>query len=362
MWTYRVGVIPGDGIGPEVTNEAVKVLTEASKLFGFGLDFAYYPLGAAFYREHGEELPTAIEAELALCDALFLGAVGDPSVPPGILERGLILRLRRVFDQYVNYRPAKLYPGVVSPIARLSPRDCDLVVLRENTEGLYVGSGVYLNAGTPGAVATQSSVTTGRGTERLVRYGFDLAMRRRGRVTLVHKTNILVNAGRLWMDTVEAVQAEYPAVELDYTHVDSACQHLVVTPQRFDVIVTDNLFGDILSDLTATIQGGLGVAASANLNPDRTAPSMFEPVHGSAPDIAGKGCANPAAAILSAAMLLSHIGEEQAARVVEEATGAALGELGAADRTAPAPATAEIGEMIRSRLAATGRARESMTT
>ena len=348
MAQYRVAMIPGDGIGPEVTAEAAKVLVEAAHLGGFVMALHEFPLGASFYMEHGEVLPAAVEEELGDFDAIFLGAVGDPSVAPGILERGLVIKLRRVFDQYINYRPAKLFPGVVSPIIGVSSETCDMVVIRENTEGLYVGNGAYVHVGTSGAVATQNSITTGRGTERLLRFGFELAAKRRRRLTLVHKTNVLVHAGQLWLDVAQKLHREYPAIELDYLHVDAACQHLLLSPERFDVIVTDNLFGDILSDLTAVIQGGLGVAAGANLNPERTAPSMFEPIHGSAPDIAGKGCANPAGAILSAALLLEHIGEVRMATLVESAVASVLGELHTVSGTSYA--TVEIGERVRERL------------
>ena len=348
MAEYRVAVIPGDGIGPEVTVEATKVLAVASRLGGFTMAFHDYPLGATYYLEHGVALPAAVEEELSQFDAIFLGAVGDPSVAPGVLERGLVIKIRRIFDQYINYRPSKLFPGVASPIAGVTPDSCDMVVLRENTEGLYVGSGAYVHPGTPGAVATQNSITTARGTERLLRFGFELAGRRRRRLTIVHKTNVLVHAGRLWLDTVEQLQPEYPLIEVDYLHVDAACQHLILSPGRFDVIVTDNLFGDIISDLTAVIQGGLGIAAGANLNPKRTAPSMFEPIHGSAPDIAGKGCANPAGAILSAGLLLEHLGETRMAGLVESAVAEVLGELRTVSGSAYS--TAEIGERVRERL------------
>lgn len=348
MADYRVAVVPGDGIGPEVTAQATKVLVDAARLGGFSIALEPYPLGAAFYLEHGEALPSSIETELHGFDAILLGAVGDPSVAPGILERGLVIKIRQDFDQYINYRPSKLLPGVVSPVVGITPESCDMAVLRENTEGLYAGNGAYMHEGTSAAVATQNSITTGRGTERLLRFGFELASQRRNRVTIVHKTNVLVHAGQLWLDVAAQLGPSYPDVAVDYVHVDAACQHLLLSPERFDVIVTDNLFGDILSDLTAVIQGGLGVAAGANLNPDRTAPSMFEPIHGSAPDIAGKGCANPMGAILSAALLLEHLGERRLARAVEAAAADVSCELPVL--VGSTNATVEIGERVRQEL------------
>ncbi|MCU4184959.1 3-isopropylmalate dehydrogenase [Acidiferrimicrobium sp. IK] len=348
--SYDIAVIPGDGIGPEVTAEAMKVLEAVAVMSPMEFRFDELPLGADFYLRHGEALPDSMEARIGRADAIFLGAVGDPAVPPGVLERGLILRLRRSFDQYVNYRPAKLYPGVPSVVTTVTPQTCDMVVLRENTEGLYVGSGAYLNRGGPGAVATQNSVSTGYATERIMRHGFDLAETRRRRVAVVHKTNILVHAGQLWLDVLERVRGEHPDVAVDYVHVDAMCQHLLLDPGRFDVIVTENLFGDIISDLTATLQGGLAVAASANLNPARSAPSMFEPVHGSAPDIAGRGWANPAAAILSAALMLVHLGEVDAGGRVERAVAEVLPTLSALAGPGMGGSTADIGDAVAARL------------
>ena len=341
MVAYRMAVIGGDGVGPEVTAEAEKVLRSAAAVFGFSVDTVPYDLGARRYLRTGEVLPDAVLDELRGVDAILLGAVGTPEVPPGVLERGLLLALRFAFDQYVNLRPVKLLPGVRSPIAGLTPQRCDLVVVRENTEGLYAGAGGSLYRGTAAEVATQESLNTRRGVERVVRDAFARARARRGRLTLCHKTNVLTFAGDLWQRTVDAVAADFPDVTTDYVHVDAACLYLVTAPERFDVVVTDNLFGDIITDLGAAVQGGMGVAASGNLDPTRISPSMFEPVHGSAPDIAGTGTANPVAAILSVALCLAHLGEEKAAAAVEDAVASYLDDAG--DGGA---ATAQIGDRI----------------
>lgn len=348
---YRVAVIPGDGVGPEVTAQAVKVLEVAGERHDFTCDWTDYELGADYYRITGQVLPPEIEDELRGYDALLFGAVGHPDVPPGVLERGLVLRLRMIFGQYVNLRPVRLYPGVPSPVAGLTPDRCDLVILRENTEGAYVGSGGFVHWRTEDEIATQESINTRRGVERLVRHGFRLARDRRRKVTLVHKTNILTYAGDLWQRTFDRVAADYADIETDYVHVDAMCLYLVTTPERFDVVVTDNLFGDIISDLGAAVQGGLGLAASGNLNPERTAPSMFEPVHGSAPDIAGRGWANPVGSILSGALMLSHLGEAAAARSVEAAVAAVLPRLGAMRGPQMGLLTEEIGDAVAEQVA-----------
>ncbi len=327
MTTYRLAVIGGDGIGPEVTAEAEKVLQVASDAFGFAVTTEPYDLGSRRYLRTGDVLPDSVLDELAGFDAILLGAVGTPEVPPGVLERGLLLKLRFAFDQYVNLRPVKLLPGVASPIAGLTPDRCDLVVVRENTEGLYAGAGGSLYRNTPAEVATQESLNTRHGVERVVRDAFARAADRRGHLTLCHKTNVLTFAGDLWQRTVAAVSADFPSVDWDYVHVDAACLYLVTVPERFDVIVTDNLFGDIITDLGAAVQGGLGYAASGNLDPLRRYPSMFEPVHGSAPDIAGTGRASPVAATLSLALCLAHLGEDKAADAVERAVAAVLPSL-----------------------------------
>jgi 3-isopropylmalate dehydrogenase len=346
MTTHRIAVIGGDGIGPEVTAEAEKVLAAAAGAFGFGYETVPYELGGRRYLATGEVLPDSVVEELRKVDAILLGAIGTPDVAPGVLERGLLLRLRFTFDQYVNLRPVKLLPGVTSPIAGLTPDRCDLVVVRENTEGPYAGAGGQLYRGTAQEVATQESLNTRHGVERVVRDAFARAGDRRRRLTLCHKTNVLTYAGDLWQRTVDAIAADHPDVTVDYVHVDAACLHLVSAPERFDVVVTDNLFGDIITDLGAAIQGGLGLAASGNLNPDRLAPSMFEPVHGSAPDIAGSGQANPVAAVLSVALCLEHLGHDKAAIAVEDAVGVVLPQLGAMGGVEMGYSTKEIGDRI----------------
>ena len=345
--TVRLAVIPGDGIGQEVTVEATKVLEAVDVPITF--EQSHYLLGAESYLTTGEVLPASVLAEIRQHDAILLGAVGgrpnDPGLPPGILERGLLLKLRFELDHYVNLRPSRLFPGTPSPLA--DPGDVDFVVVREGTEGAYTGNGGAMRVGTSAEVATEVSVNTAFGVERVVRDAFARAERRpRKHLTLVHKTNVLVNAGSLWWRHFEAVAAEHPEVTTDYMHVDAAMIHLTTNPSRFDVIVTDNLFGDIITDLAAAITGGIGLAASGNINPDRTAPSMFEPVHGSAPDIAGQQLADPTAAILSASLLLDHLGQPEAAAAVEAAVLADL-----ADRRPGAERrTCEIGDAIAARL------------
>ncbi|KMS65995.1 3-isopropylmalate dehydrogenase [Prauserella rugosa] len=351
MRSYRLAVIAGDGIGPDVTAAALAGVEAVSRRFGFTVETTDVDLGAEAYLRTGEVLDEASQSTLAEHDAILLGAVGDPRVPPGVLERGLIVALRIAFAQSVNIRPVRLYPGVPSPVAGVHPGNCDLVIVRENTEGLYAGGGGLTHPGTPQAVALQNSVTTAAATTEAVEFSFRLAAARRGRLTLCHKTNILTHAGRLWQEVVDEVGARYPQVERDYVHVDAMCQHLPLDPGRFDVVVTDNLFGDIISDLGATIQGGLGVAASANHNPRGSAPSMYEPVHGSAPDIAGTGTANPAAATLSAALCLAGLGEHDAAVTLEAATASVLAELPALAGTAMGARTGELGERIAARAA-----------
>ncbi len=338
MSTYKVGIIGGDGIGPEVVAEALKVIDAA----GVKLATTPYDLGADRYARTGEVLPDAVLEELRSQDAILLGAVGPPvgstAVPPGVLERGLLLRLRFELDLYVNMRPFTGVPGAPAP-------DCDFVVVRENTEGTYAGEGGFLRKGTPFEVATQGSVNTRHGVERCVRFAFRLAGGRGERLTLVHKTNVLTFAGDLWQRTVTEVSEEFPAVSCDYNHVDASCIYLVEDPGRYDVIVTDNLFGDILTDLAGAIAGGIGYAASANLNPDRTGPSLFEPVHGAAHDIAGTGRANPAAAIRSAALMLDHLGESSAAEKVSHAVAQFI-----ASQPDPSLSTTEIGDAVAERL------------
>src|SRR3954452_10205341 len=309
----RLAVIPGDGIGGEVVAEGLKVL-DAAVGSDVKVETTTYDLGAARWHRTGETLPDSVLDELRGHDAILLGAVGDPGVPSGVLERGLLLKLRFAFEHAVNLRPVKLYPGVKTPLADVAPSDIDMVVVREGTEGPYAGVGGPLRVGTPQEVATENSVNTRWGVERVVRDAFARAAGRpRRKLTLVHKTNVLTYAGSLWSRTVEDVSRDYADVEVDYVHVDAACLYFVTQPQRFDVVVTDNLFGDIITDLGAGIAGGIGLASSGNLNVDGTAPSMFEPVHGSAPDIAGQGLADPTATVLSVAMLLEHTGHAAAA-------------------------------------------------
>jgi 3-isopropylmalate dehydrogenase len=342
----QIAVIAGDGVGPEVTNEALKSLRVAATRFGFAVDTTTYDLGGQRYLRTGDVLPDSVLDELAEHDAILLGAVGTPDVPPGVLERGLLLRLRFAFDQYVNLRPVRLLPGVDSPVAGLRPEQCDLVVVRENTEGAYSGAGGTLYRGTPAEVATQESINTRHGVERVVRFAFGLAGRRRSELTLCHKTNVLTYAGDLWQRTVDEVAADHPEVTVTYTHVDAACLYLVTDPGRFDIVVTDNLFGDIITDLGAAVQGGMGLAASGNLNPTGSAPSMFEPVHGSAPDIAGTGQANPVAAVLSVALCLEHLGHHKAAAAVDDAVAAILPQLGSMGGDRMGYSTKEIGDRI----------------
>ncbi len=343
---YRLATIAGDGIGPEVTSQALKSLRAVGERCGFILDVESYDLGGARYLRTGEVLPDSVEEELTGFDAVLIGAVGTPDVPPGILERGLLLRLRFNFELYVNLRPIKLLPGVPTPIAGLTPDRCDMLVLRENTEGLYVGAGGTLRKGTPNELAVEESLNTRFGVERIARLGFEQAMQRRQSLTLGHKTNVLTHAGGLWYRTVHEVAEEYPEVGVEYAHVDALCLHMVTQPERFDVIVTDNLFGDIITDLGAAVQGGMGLAASGNINPEREFPSLFEPVHGSAPDIVGRGWANPVAAVLSAALCLSHIGETEAAEILEEAVAATVPTMRAMGGPDMGASTDQLGDRI----------------
>ena len=342
-----LAVIGGDGIGPEVVAEGLKVLSAACSdtgVSGLTVNTTEYDLGARRWIATGETLPDSVLEEIRGHDAILLGAVGDPSVPSGVLERGLLLKLRFALDQYVNLRPVRLYPGVQSPLVveRVAPNGIDFVVVREGTEGPYVGNGGALRVGSPAEIATEVSVNTRYGVERVVRDAFARAQSRpRKHLTLVHKHNVLVNAGDLWRRTVDEVGAEFPDVSTAYQHVDAATIFMVTDPGRFDVIVTDNLFGDIVTDIAAAIAGGIGLAASGNINPERTSPSMFEPVHGSAPDIAGQGKADPTAAILSVAMLLEHLGRRDEALRVEQAVASDLSTRGSTTRS-----TSQVGDAI----------------
>ena len=334
--TLKIAVIDGDGIGTEVTAEALKVLRATIGDF----ETTEYDLGARRYERNGELLTDADLDSLREHDAILLGAIGDPrKVPPGILERGLLLKMRFALDHHVNLRPSKLYPTVPGPLK--DPGEGDFVVVREGTEGAYTGNGGAIRVGTPQEVANETSVNTRFGAERVGRYAFDLAMTRRKKLTLVHKTNVLVHGGGLWQRTVDEVAAEYPEVAVDYSHIDAATIYMVTDPSRFDVIVTDNLFGDIITDEAGAISGGIGLAASANIDASRTNPSMFEPVHGSAPDIAGQGIADPTAAILSGAMMLRHLGREDDAARIERAVEADVASRGDAPTV-----TSEVGDRI----------------
>jgi 3-isopropylmalate dehydrogenase len=342
----KLAVIGGDGIGPEVVAEGLKVLEAVAG--GGAFATTHYDLGAARWQRTGEVLPDSVMAELAQADVILLGAVGAApgatDVPSGLLERGLLLKLRFAFDHYVNLRPSRLFPGVPTPLAPhvVSGKDIDFLVVREGTEGLYCGNGGVVRGGTPAEIATEVSVNTAYGVERVIRDAFQRASRRRNKITLVHKHNVLVNAGGLWRRLFESVAVEFPGVATDYLHVDAATIFLATDPARFDVIVTDNLFGDILTDLAAAVTGGIGLAASGNINPDKTYPSMFEPVHGSAPDIAGQGIADPTATIVSVGLLLEHLGlAEEAARVEKAVIGDLAGRAGGARRS-----TSEIGDAI----------------
>jgi 3-isopropylmalate dehydrogenase len=344
--TIRIGVIGGDGIGPEVVSEAIKVLRALGTL---DIEPTSYDLGTERYRRTGEVLPASVLAELAAQDAILLGAVGSPEVPSGLLERGLTLRLRFEFDQYVNLRPVRLYPGVASPLTGVRTEAVDILVIREGTEGPYFEAGGVMRRGTPHEVATQESINTAFGVDRVARYALRRAAERpRRKLTLVHKANVLTHAGDLWRRTVTEAAAGFPAVSTEYCHMDAAVVYLVTQPERFDVVVTDNLFGDILTSLGAAVAGGIGLAASASINPDKTAPSTFEPVHGSAPDIAGTHKADPTAAILSAAMLCDHLGLSAEAGRIEQAVSEDLLER----QGAWSPrATPEVGDDIAERVA-----------
>ncbi len=333
MTTHKIAVIPGDGIGHEVIPEALKVARAA----GADLDTTEYDLGGRRYLSTGEVLPDSVLEEIRGFDAILLGAVGTPEVPPGVLERGLLLKMRFELDLYINLRPFQTAASVGAGVP------IDFAVIRENTEGTYAGEGGFLRKGTAHEIATQGSVNTRFGVERCVRYAFDLARNRPKRhLTLVHKTNVLTFSGDLWERTFNAVAAEYPDVQTAYNHIDAACIHFVERPDRYDVVVTDNLFGDILTDLGGAVAGGIGRAASGNINPDRTAPSLFEPVHGSAPDIAGQGKADPTAAIVSAAMMLDFLGAGDAASRIQKAV--------AGFTPAPGSSTSQIGDAVAERV------------
>jgi 3-isopropylmalate dehydrogenase len=338
--SFNLAVIGGDGIGPEVVGEGLKVLDVVAAKYGVTFNKTNYDLGAKYWHKTGETLPDSVMADLAKADVILLGAVGDPTVPSGVLERGLLLKLRFAFDHYINLRPAKLHAGVKSPLATDKP--IDFIVVREGTEGPYVGAGGVLALGTENEIATEESLNTRRGAERVIRDAFNRAKSRpRKKLALVHKNNVLTRAGSLWTRTFNDIAKEFPDVTTDYLHVDAASMFFVTNPERFDVVVTDNLFGDILTDIAAAICGGIGLAASGNINPTGAYPSMFEPVHGSAPDIAGKNLADPTATVMSVAMMLSHLGLNEAAADVEKAVANDLLNRGDKKRS-----TTEIGDAL----------------
>jgi 3-isopropylmalate dehydrogenase len=316
---YRIAVIPGDGTGPEVAAEGIKVLKAVTKKENFQTDLVTYDLGGERYLKTGEILPDSVMEELKKVQAIFLGAIGHPQVKSGILEQGILLRLRFALDQYINLRPVKLYPGVYTPVKDKGPEHIDFVIVRENTEGLYCGAGGFLKKGTLDEVAIQESINTRKGVERCIRFAFDFCRKRNRerKLTLAAKTNVLNYASDLWARTFEIVAKDYPQVKADYTHVDALCMWMIKNPEWFDVVVTDNLFGDIVTDLGAMIQGGLGIAAGGNINPDGI--SMFEPMGGSAPKYTGKNIINPLAAIAAVQMMLDYLGEKRAAERVEKA-------------------------------------------
>ena len=340
MKNFNLAVIAGDGIGPEVVTEGLRVLDTVAKKYDLNFSKTNYKLGAAYWHKTGETLPDSVMAELAKADVILLGAVGDPSVPSGVLERGLLLKLRFAFEHYINLRPAKLFPGVTSPIT--NNKGIDFVVVREGTEGLYVGAGSIKDEGTNKELAIEESINTYKGVERVIRDAFNRAQSRpRKKLTLVHKNNVLTRAGGLWSRVFKEVAKDFTDVTTDYLHFDAASMFFVTNPERFDVVVTDNLFGDIITDIAAAICGGIGLAASGNINPTGEFPSMFEPVHGSAPDIAGKNQADPTATVLSVAMMLNHLGQTQAAKDVENAVAQDLLNRGDKKRS-----TTEIGDAL----------------
>jgi 3-isopropylmalate dehydrogenase len=347
MKSYNIAVIPGDGTGPEVIKEGIKVLDAVSKRLGFTLDFHYYDFGGDRFLRTGEILPDGAVAELKKYDAIYLGAIGHPDVKPGILEKGILLRLRFELDQYINLRPVKLYPGVDCPLKDKKTEDIDFIVVRENTEGLYAGAGGVLRKGTPDEVAVQESINTRKGVERCIRFAFEYCKKRNkmNKLTLCGKTNVLTFAFDLWERTFYEVAKEYPEIKCDYAHVDAITMWFVKNPEWFDVIVTDNMFGDIITDLGAMIQGGMGIAAGGNINPHGV--SMFEPIGGSAPKYTGMNVINPLAAICAGGMMLEYLGEMKSAQIIEKAvmevTGKYLKSLSAGKM---GYSTTEVGDLV----------------
>jgi len=343
----NIAVIPGDGIGPEVVREGLKVLEAVAGPTGLKYNLTTYDFGGDRYLATGEVLPKGALEELRQFDAIYLGAVGHPDVPAGVIEKGLLLGIRFGLDQYVNLRPIKLYPGVWTPIKDKGPEEIDFIVVRENTEDMYIGTGGFMHYGTPDEVATQVALYSRKGTERIIRYAFELARKRNKakKLTMVDKSNVLTFGHDLWVRTFDAVAVEYPDIQKDHAYVDATCMWMVKNPEWFDVIVTTNMFGDIITDLGAMIQGGMGIAASGNINPTGT--SMFEPIHGSAPKYAGKNIANPLAAICALSMMLDHVGATEAAARIETAISEILGSGKIPDLSAgKCPPTSEIGEMV----------------
>ncbi len=343
---HRIAVIPGDGTGPEVVREGLKVLRAASKKFAIPLSFTEFDYGGARYLRTGETLPPGAVEELRAFDAIYLGAIGHPDVKPGILEKGILLRLRFELDQYINLRPVKLYPNVETPLANKRPEDIDFVIVRENVEGLYIGAGGFLKKGTPDEVAIQEMVYTRKGVERCVRYAFELARKRekRKKLTLCGKTNVLTFCQDLWWRTFQEVAKEYPDITADYAHVDATTMWMVKNPEWFDVIVTENMFGDIITDLGAMVQGGMGVAAGGNINPQGV--SMFEPIGGSAPKYTGQNVINPIAAILAGGMMLEQLGHPEAAAAVERSVVAVIAKMKSMAAGKMGFSTTQVGDMV----------------
>ena len=343
---YRIAVIPGDGTGPEVVAEGLKALERAASLYSIQFDFKEFDFGGDRYLRTGEVLPEGAVEELATFNAIYLGAIGHPDVKPGILEKGILLNLRFTLDQYINLRPVKLYPNVETPLANKKPEDIDFVVVRENTEGLYAGIGGFLKKGTPDEVAIQEMINTRKGVERCIRYAFEYTKKRnkRRKLTLCAKTNVLTYAHDLWDRVFHQVSEEYPDIEADYAHVDAITMWMVKNPEWFDVIVTTNMFGDIITDLGAMVQGGMGIAAGGNINPQGV--SMFEPIGGSAPKYTGKNMINPMAAISAAQMMLDVLGEEKASASLEKAIIQALSELKDMAAGKMGFTTSEVGDLV----------------
>ena len=342
----RIAVIPGDGTGPEVTREGIKVLTHASKKFSIPLEFTTFDWGGARYLKTGETLPEGAVDTLRGFDAIYLGAIGHPDVKPGILEQGILLRLRFELDQYINLRPVRLYPNVETPLAGKGPKEIDFVIVRENVEGLYIGSGGFLKKGTPDEVAIQEMVYTRKGVERCVRFAFEYARKRakNKKLTMAGKTNVLTYVQDLWYRTFMEVAREYPDITADYAHIDATTMWMVKNPEWFDVIVTENMFGDIITDLGAIIQGGMGVAAGGNINPGGV--SMFEPIGGSAPKYTGQNVINPVASILAGAMMLDQLGHTKAAEAVERSVIAVIGRMKSMAAGRMGFSTSQVGDMV----------------